>query len=112
MIRSQQSIVMLLVAYVMQQIKQLLKLIVVLLGFRAQKALFTPANYCINDFILIRFYKIVIYDISVKSEILFCKWGRLENERSDLFFIQLVCVALKNAVVFLMFILISAAKIR
>jgi hypothetical protein len=33
------------------------KLIVVLLGLRAQKVLFTPANYCINDFILIRFYK-------------------------------------------------------
>jgi hypothetical protein len=24
------------------------------------------------------------YDVSVKSEILFCKWGRLENERSEL----------------------------
>jgi hypothetical protein len=23
--------------------------------------------------------KIVIYDVSVKSEILFCKWGRLGN---------------------------------
>jgi hypothetical protein len=57
MIRSQKSRVMLLVANVMQQIKQLSKLIVVLLGLRAQKALFTPANYCINDFILIRFYK-------------------------------------------------------
>jgi hypothetical protein len=27
--------------------------------------------------------KIVIYDVSVKSEMLFCKWGRLGNERSD-----------------------------
>jgi hypothetical protein len=27
---------------------------------------------------------IVIYDVSVKSEILFCKWGRLGNERSEL----------------------------
>jgi hypothetical protein len=53
MIRSQKSRVMLLVANVLQQIKWLLKLIVVLLGLRAQKALFTPAN-C---FILIRFYK-------------------------------------------------------
>jgi hypothetical protein len=53
MIRSQKSRVMLLVANVLQQIKWLLKLIVVLLGLRAQKALFTPANY----FILIRFYK-------------------------------------------------------
>jgi hypothetical protein len=52
---------MLLVANVMQQIKYLLKLIVVLLGLRAQKVLFTPANYCINDFILIGFYKIVIF---------------------------------------------------
>jgi hypothetical protein len=48
---------MLLVANVIKQIKLLLKLIVVLLGVRAQKALVTPANYCINDFILIRFYK-------------------------------------------------------
>jgi hypothetical protein len=73
---------------------------------------------------------IVIYDVSVKSEILFCKWGRLGNERSELtnptnkikslltrpsyiyFFIQLVCIELKNAVVLLMFVLISAAKIR
>jgi hypothetical protein len=46
MIRSEKSRVMLLVANVMQQIKDLLKLIVVLLGLRAQKALFTPANYC------------------------------------------------------------------
>jgi hypothetical protein len=53
MIRSQESRVMLLVVNVMQQ----LKLIVVLLGLRTQKALFTPANYCINDFVLIRFYK-------------------------------------------------------
>jgi hypothetical protein len=30
----------------------------------------------------------------------------------SVFFIQLVCIAFKNAVVFLMFILISAAKIR
>jgi hypothetical protein len=29
-------------------------------------------------------YIIVIYDVGVKSEILFCKWGRLENERSEL----------------------------
>jgi hypothetical protein len=57
MIRSQKSRVMLLIANVMQQIKYLLKLIVVLLGLRAQKALFTPANYYINYFILIRFYK-------------------------------------------------------
>jgi hypothetical protein len=28
--------------------------------------------------------KIVIYDVSVKSEILFCKWGRLGNELSEL----------------------------
>jgi hypothetical protein len=42
MIRSQKSRVMLLVANVMQQIKWLLRLIVVLLGFRAQKAIFTP----------------------------------------------------------------------
>ncbi|CAH1368131.1 unnamed protein product [Tenebrio molitor] len=48
---------MLLVANVMQQIKYLLKLIVVFLGLRAQIALFTPSNYCINYFILIRFYK-------------------------------------------------------
>jgi hypothetical protein len=41
MIRSQKSKVMLLVANVMQQIK----LIVVLLGLRAETALFTPANY-------------------------------------------------------------------
>jgi hypothetical protein len=27
---------------------------------------------------------IVIYDVRVKSEILFCKWGRLGNERSEL----------------------------
>jgi hypothetical protein len=27
---------------------------------------------------------IVIYDVSVKSEILFCKWGRLGNEHSEL----------------------------
>jgi hypothetical protein len=27
---------------------------------------------------------IVIYDVSVKSEILFCKWARLGNERSEL----------------------------
>jgi hypothetical protein len=32
------------------------QLIVVLLGLRVQKASFTPANYSINDFILIRFY--------------------------------------------------------
>jgi hypothetical protein len=57
MIRSQKSRVMLLVANVMQQIKSLLRLTVVLLGFRTQKAIFTPAIYCINDFILIRFYK-------------------------------------------------------
>jgi hypothetical protein len=62
MIRSQKSRVMLLVANVMQQIKYLLKLIV-LLGLRAQKALFTPANYCIIDFILIRFYKNEVFDI-------------------------------------------------
>jgi hypothetical protein len=61
MIRSQKSRLMLLVSNVMEQIKWVLKLIVVLLGLRAQKALFTPANYCINDFILIRFYKIVVY---------------------------------------------------
>jgi hypothetical protein len=62
MIRSQKSRVMLLIANAMQQIKLLLKLIVVLLlGLRAQKALFTPANYCINDFILIRFYKKIIF---------------------------------------------------
>jgi hypothetical protein len=48
MIRSQKSRVMLLIANVMQQIKYLLKLIVVLLGLRAQKALFTPANYYIK----------------------------------------------------------------
>jgi hypothetical protein len=58
MIPSQKSRVMLLVANVMQQIK---KLIVVLLGLRAQKALFTPSNYCTNDFILIRFYKNFIF---------------------------------------------------
>jgi hypothetical protein len=72
------------------------------------------------------FIIIVIYDVIVKSEILFCKWGRLGNERSELtnptnkikslltrpFFIQLVCIAFKNTVVFLMFTLISAAKIR
>jgi hypothetical protein len=29
-------------------------------------------------------HKIVIYDVSVKSEILFCKWGRLGNERSEM----------------------------
>jgi hypothetical protein len=46
MIRSEKSRVMLLVANVMQQVKDLLKLIVVLLGLRVQKALFTPANYC------------------------------------------------------------------
>jgi hypothetical protein len=46
MIRSQKSRAMLLVANVMRQIKKLLKLIVVHLGLRAQKALFTPANYC------------------------------------------------------------------
>jgi hypothetical protein len=57
MIRSQKSRVILLVANVMQKIKYLLKLIVVLLDLRAQKALFTPTNYCINDFILIRFYE-------------------------------------------------------
>jgi hypothetical protein len=28
--------------------------------------------------------KIVIYDVSVTSGILFCKWGRLGNERSEL----------------------------
>jgi hypothetical protein len=65
MIRSQKSRVMLLVANVMQQIKLLLKLVVVLLGLTVQKALFTPANYCINVFILIRFYKKFIFGMSV-----------------------------------------------
>jgi hypothetical protein len=32
----------------------------------------------------VKFTIIVIYDVSVKSEILFCKWGRLGNERSKL----------------------------
>jgi hypothetical protein len=68
MIRSQKSRVMLSVANVKQQIKLLLKLIVVLLGLRAQKALFTPANYCINDFILIRFYKNVFLREWIKTQ--------------------------------------------
>jgi hypothetical protein len=59
--RSQKSRVTSLVAvffvHVTQQIKLLLKLIVVLLGLRP--------NYCINDFILIRFYKIVIFRLDV-----------------------------------------------
>jgi hypothetical protein len=58
---------MLLVANVMQQINWLLKLIIVLLGLRAQKALFTPANYCINDFILIRFYKDSFFNKLINS---------------------------------------------
>jgi hypothetical protein len=29
-------------------------------------------------------HTVIIYEVSVKSEILFCKWGRLGNERSEL----------------------------
>jgi hypothetical protein len=38
----------------------------------ANSLLFTPANYCINDFILIQFYKIVIFILSARRECFLC----------------------------------------